>query len=433
MSSQPASVTGLQALWEQTAGPWAGFEPLRGEGRCDVAVIGGGFTGLGAALTAAAGGAKVALIEADTIGFRASGRNGGQIVPGLKPRADTIVATFGEERGRRMLDFAHLTADRTFDLIGRYAIDCNPTRNGWIQGAFSKMAREDLRQRALINAQYGGDVEFLDEARVAALTGSTFHHGGMIERRAGSVQPLKFTRGLALAAAAAGASLYEKTRALSLEPSGSGWEVRTGAGKLIAGRVILATDGYTDRLWPQLTQSLVNVTSAQLATDPLPESLLAQILPARAGVSETRKITYYYRIDPAGRFVIGGRGPFSDDLDGTTVRRIARAAVERFPQLREVPWKFGWACRVAITLDDLPHVHALAPGLWTAVGYCGRGVALAVCLGEMLAALALGGRAEDAAFPVTPLRRMPFYPLRQPGAAAAITYYRIKDRLGLPS
>jgi glycine/D-amino acid oxidase-like deaminating enzyme len=433
MSAPLASIQDLKALWEETGGPWAGFAPLAAEERCDVAVIGGGFTGLSAALGLAAGGAKVSLFEADTIGFRASGRNGGQIVPGLKPRADSIVAAFGEERGRRMLDFAHSAADRTFDLIVRHRIDCDATRNGWIQGAFSKLAREGLRQRAEINSQYGGDVEFLDEARVAALTGSSFHHGGMIERRAGAVQPLKFARGLALAAAGAGASLHENARVLSLERSGGGWEVRTGAGRLLADRIVLATDGYTDRLWPHVSQSLVNVTSAQLATDPLPEALLAQILPARAGVSETRKITYYYRIDPAGRFVIGGRGPYSDSLDGTTVQRIARAAIERFPQLRGTPWKFGWACRVAITLDDLPHVHALAPGVWTAVGYCGRGVALAVGLGEMLATLALGGRDEDAAFPVTPLRRMPFYPLRQPGAAAAIAYYRIKDRLGLPS
>lgn len=433
MSYPLASAEGLKALWEVTAGPWPGFEPLRGEERCDVAVVGGGFTGLAAALALAAGGARVSLIEADTIGFRASGRNGGQVVPGLKPRADRIVATFGAERGRRMLDFAHTAADRTFDLIARHGIDCNPTRNGWIQGAFSQLAREDLRQRAEINAQHGADVEFLDEGRIAALTGSTFHYGGMIERRAGAVQPLKFARGLARAAAAAGASIHETTRAVSLEQTGGRWQLSTGQGKLLADRIILATDAYTDRLWPRVSQSLVNVTSAQLATGPLPEALLAQILPSHAGVTETRKITYYYRIDPEGRFVIGGRGPNGDGLDRATVHRIARAAVERFPQLRGTQWAFGWACRVAITMDDLPHVHELAPGAWTAVGYCGRGVALAVCLGEMLAALALGGRSEEAGFPLTPLRRMPFYPLRQPGAAAAIMYYRIKDRLGLPS
>jgi len=161
--------------------------------------------------------------------------------------------------------------------------------------------------------------------------------------------------------------------------------------------------------------------------------LLSQILPARAGVSETRKITYYYRVDPEGRFVIGGRGPSDDGLDRATLRRIARAAGERFPQLEGTPWQFGWSCRVAITLDDLPHVHELAPGAWTAVGYCGRGVALAVALGELLGGLALGKRADEAGYPVTPLRRVPFHPLRQPGAAAAIMYYRMKDRLGLPS
>jgi glycine/D-amino acid oxidase-like deaminating enzyme len=427
------SVEGMQPLWEVTAGPWPGFAPLLGAQRCDVAVVGGGFTGLAAALALATGGARVALIEADSIGFRASGRNGGQIVPGLKPRADHVIAEFGAERGRRMLDFAHAAADRAFDLIARHRIDCDATRNGWVQGAFSKLAREDLRQRAEINSQHGGDVEFLDEGRIEALTGSRFHHGGMIERRAGSVHPLKFARGLASAAAAAGATIHEGTRAVSLDQVGSRWEVSTSRGKLSADRVILATDAYTDRLWPRLSQSLVNVSSAQLATAPLAAEQLTQILPSRAGVSETRKITYYYRIDPQGRFVIGGRGPSDDALNRATVHRIARAAVERFPQLAQTPWAFGWACRVAITLDDLPHVHEVASGAWTAVGYCGRGVALAVCLGEMLASLALGLRSDEAAYPVTPLRRMPFYPLRQPGAAAAIAYYRIKDRLGLPS
>ena len=428
-----ARAEGLKPLWEVTAGAWDGFAPLGTGHRCDVVVVGGGFTGLSAALASAQGGARVTLIEADTIGFRASGRNGGQVVPGLKPRADRVIAAFGSERGRRMLDFAHAAADRTFDLIARHGIDCQPTRNGWIQGAFSPFAREDLRRRAEINGLHGGNVEFLDERRVAALTGSGFHHGGMIERGAGAVHPLKFARGLARAASAAGAILHEGTRATAVERAGATWSVTTDAGTLSADRVILATDAYTDRLWPRLTQSLVNVTSAQLATAPLPPALLAQILPARAGVSETRKITYYYRIDPEGRFLIGGRGPSDDGLDRATLRRIARAAGERFPQLEGTPWQFGWSCRVAITLDDLPHVHELAPGAWTAAGYCGRGVALAVTLGELLGGLALGKRADEAGYPVTPLRRVPFHPLRQPGAAAAIMYYRMKDRLGLPS
>jgi glycine/D-amino acid oxidase-like deaminating enzyme len=396
ISTLPA-IQDLKVLWDETGGPWAGFTLLAGEDRCDVAVIGDGFTGLSATLRLAIDGAKVSLIDADTIGFRASGRNGGQIVPGLKPRADSAIATFGVERGRRVLDVAHQAADRTFDLIARHRIDCAPTRNGWIQGAFSKVAREGLRQRAEINGRHGGDVEFLDEGRVAALTGSDFYYGGMIQRRAGAVQPLKFAHGLALSAA--GASLYEKTRGLPIRQAGSGWQVCTQGGRLLADRIIIATDEYTDRLWPHLTQSLPNVTSAQLATDPLPASLLALILPARAGVSETRKITHYYRIDPAGRFVIGGRGPHSDTLDGATVQRIVRAAIDRFPQLRAVPRKYGWPYRVAITLGDLPHVHAL--GVWTAAGYCGRGVALAACLGEMLVTLALGLRDEDAPFPVS--------------------------------
>jgi glycine/D-amino acid oxidase-like deaminating enzyme len=408
---------------------------LQGESRCDVAVVGGGFTGLSAALALAGRGLRVAVMEAGHIGSRASGRNGGQIVPGLKPRADRIIARFGAERGKRMLDFAHGAADRAFDLIRQHRIECDVSRNGWIQSAFSRRSRDDLLERAQINAQHGADVEFVDASRIVSMVGSKLQFGGLVERRAGSVHPLKLARGLALAVQESGARLHESTRALAIEPQGGAqrWRIRAETGHVMADQVILATDGYTDRLWPSLSQSLVNVASVQLATAALPDALQSTILPARAGVSETRKITFYYRIGPQGRFMIGGRGAMDDGVDQSTVARIRRAAVERFPALQGIEWEYAWSGRVAMTLDDTPHVHVLAPGVWTAAGYCGRGVALAIALGEQLAALAAGSRPDDVDFPVTPLKRIPFFPLRQPAAAAAMTYYSLKDRLGFPS
>lgn len=423
----------FKLLWEITAGAVPRYDPLRGPTTCDVAVVGGGFTGLSAALALAGKGARVRLLEAGPVGFRASGRNGGQVVPGLKPRADNIIEKFGTECGRRMLDFAHVAADRTFELVTRHGIDCDPTHNGWIQGAFSRKARENLRERAAVNAAHGADVAFLDEQQMAELTGSRYHHGGLIERRAGAVHPLKFARGLARAAADRGACIHEQSPVLRIEPAGTGWQLDTRNGRITAGKVILATDGYTGQLWPALHQSMVNVSSAMLATPRLPDALLKDILPARAGVSETRNITYYYRIDPSGRFVIGGRGSRTDEPQETALRAIARATAERFPQLAGTSWEFAWAGRVALTMDDVPHLHQLAPGLWTSAGYCGRGVALAVCLGEMLAELACGVHEQDVPYPVTPLRRIPLHSLREVGKAGMIMYYRIKDGLGLPS
>lgn len=424
----------MRTLWNATAGSSLRYEALHGDSRCDVAIVGGGFTGLSAALALAQRGLRVVVLEAGCIGFRASGRNGGQVVPGLKPRADRIIARFGAERGQRMLDFAHRAADNAFDLIERHHIACDVSRKGWLQSAFSRQSRASLCERARINSLHGADVEFVDESHAFALAGSQIRFGGLVERRAGSVQPLKLVRGLAKAAAASGAHVHEATCALSIESSNAQrWGIQTDGGRVMADRIILATDGYTDRLWPRAAQSLVNVASVQLATAPLPAALLKSILPAGAGVSETRKITFYYRIDPEGRFVIGGRGALDDGIDRTTVARIRRAALERFPQLAGIEWEHAWSCRVAMTIDDIPHVHCLAPGAWTAMGYCGRGVALAIALGGMLASLAAGGRPEDMDYPVTDLRRIPFYPLRQPAAAAAMIYYSIKDRLGLPS
>lgn len=428
-------------LFSPAASLWAATTPARSASPAlaapldvDAAVVGGGFTGLSAALHLAQAGFRVALFEAHEIAHRASGRNGGQVVPGFKPGPAALIRRFGADTAARMTRFAYGNADYLFELVERLRIDCAPTRKGWIQGAFSAASGEYLKRRAQELNAHGGDVEYLDADAMRAATGSTFWPAGLREKRAGAVHPLAFARGLARAATDAGAAIHDHSPVTAITPAPGGGATLTVNGHAVKARhVVLATDAYTDRLWPAVAQSYVNVSSAQIATDPLPRALQEQLLPLRAGISETRKITYYCRIDPEGRFVIGGRGHSSEHLDPSTSEQLRRAAVARFPELADASWRHGWACRVGMTMDDLPRVHRLAPGVWTAYGYCGRGVAMGTALGRVLTDAIRGVPERDLDFPVTPIERMPFYPARQFGATLAINWYRLRDALGVPA
>lgn len=424
--------TSPTSLWAATALPRAASEAVRGPLQVDVAIVGGGFTGLSAALHLAQAGVHTALFEAFEIGHRASGRNGGQVVPGVKPPPSALIKRFGDDAARRMMRFAYGSADELFALVERYRIRCHPTRNGWLQGAYSRASSDYLRQRSHeINGQ-GGNTVHLDREEMRAATGSDYWPSGLLEKSAGAVQPLAYARGLARAVTDLGGALHEYSPVQSISTSPGRFELQVNGHAVQARKVILATDAYTDRLVPEVAQSYVSVSSAQIATDPLPPELQQRLLPLRAGISETRKITYYCRLDPEGRFVIGGRGRDSDNLDPATREQLRLAACQRFPELNDVVFTHGWACRVGMTIDDLPHLHELADGLWTAYGYCGRGVAMGTALGRVLGEAVRGMPAAALDYPVTPVRRLPLYPVRQVSAMAALQWYRLRDAMGYP-
>lgn len=426
---EPAST-----LWASTTAPRSPASTLGESIDIDVAVIGAGFTGLSAAYHLAKAGRQVALFEAFEVGHRASGRNGGQVVPGFKPTPSVLIERFGRDVAAKMTRFAYGNAEYLFDLVAALQIDCAPTRTGWIQGAFSAASVGYLERRVREINAHGGDVEYLCADAMFDATGSRFWPAGLLERRAGALHPLAFARGLARAAGEQGVTLYEHSPVDGIrEWSGDAVVFEVGGHTVRARRVVIATDAYTGKLWPAVAQSYVTVASAQIATEPLSAALQEALLPRRAGISETRKITYYCRIDPEGRFVIGGRGRAADYIDGTTEQQLRTAAIARFPQLAGVRWEHRWACRVGMTIDDLPRIHQLAPGIWTAYGYCGRGVAMATALGRVLADAINGVPAAQLDFPATPVSRLPLYPARQFGAALAISWYRLRDTLGQPA
>ena len=420
-----------RSLWTATAHPALATPPLVGEAAAEVAVIGGGYTGLSTALHLAERGISVTLLEAETPGWGASGRNGGQVIPGLKDDPDAIEAMFGRERGQRIVAMAGGAADLVFGLIERHGIDCDAERSGWIQGAHDAAGLAATIRRAEDWARRGAPVEALDRAAVAGLLGTDGYLGGLIDRRGGALHPLNYALGLAAAAIRAGARLCGQSRVTRIERPGQGFSVRTEEGVLAARHIVIATNGYADGLHDPLRRSIIPARSVQVATRPLSDNLRKSILPEGQVVSDTRRLLLYFRLDAQGRFLMGGRGAFGER--GVLGRQAdLRATAEQlFPQLGGVDWQHHWGGFVALTTDHLPHLHELEPGIITALGYNGRGVAMATAMGTLLAEHARGAKPDDLDFPVTGLEPIPFHVLRRPAVSALTAWYKARERFGL--
>ena len=417
---------GGRSLWEATAPPVPQWPVLRENIRAQVAIIGAGYTGLSAALHLAETGIDVVVLDGQAPGWGGSGRNGGQVIAGLKDDPDALAARFGETAGERIAAFAGAAPDLVFDLIDRHAIACEARRSGWLQLAVSTATMAAIAARATQWQVRGAPVSTINQTEAARLTGATIYVGGALDRRGGTVQPLAYALGLAQAAGTQGARIFAQSPATSLRRDCGGWVVATPFGQVTASTVIIATNAYTGALWPGLRESVVTLPSFQIASDPLPAPLRAQILPERQSASDTRRLLRYFRLDEAGRLVVGARGVFGRQTLQQALRRHLTDVRDIFPQAAELPFPYQWGGNVAITTDHLPHVHELAPGLLTALGYNGRGVALATAMGTALAAWAAGAPPE---LPATPLRPVRLHRLGRLGAMATVQYMRARDRI----
>lgn len=429
VSSEPSSSAPPASAWTDVAEPLVAARPLEGSHRADVVVVGAGYTGLSAALHLAERGAEVVVLDAAGPGWGASGRNGGQIIPGLKHDPDELERRFGEETGRRMWQTAGSAADFVFDLVGRHKISCHAERCGWIAAAPHARALESLRSRTAQWQRRGAPVELLDGKRITELTGATGYVGGMLDRRAGALQPLAFVAGLARAARQAGAAIHGGSLVRGLEVAPGGWRVDTPAGSVTARSVILATNAYTGDLWPDLARTVLPVQSYQVATRPLPEDVRRQVLPGGQVVSDLRRILFYFRLDPAGRLLMGGRGPLDDRGDPALFARLEAVARRLFPRIGAAAWEHRWSGRVALTADHVPHLHEPRTGVLIGLGYNGRGVAMATVMGKLLAERALGAAPAEIGWPVTPVEPIPFHRWRLPAMALVVRWKRLQDWL----
>lgn len=414
-------------VWSDTAAePAVETEVYKGECQTSVAVIGGGYAGLSAALHLAESGTDCLLLEAQAFGAGASGRNNGQVIPGLKYGPDDLETRYGDA-GAVVAQTAAGTADLVFDLIAKHAIDCEPDRRGWVRAAHSPVAMPTIEKQAAQWERRGAPVELLDRNQTESLLGTSNYIGGMIDRRAGRLQPLSYCRGLARAAKAAGAKLHQHSPVRAMTREGGRWRLDTDGGTVRADKVILATGAYHENLIPGWSTTFMTVQAMQIASEPLTANIARSILPGVSAMSDTRKLANAIRMDAAGRLAITGRGPLSGKIDNRIRGDLIRAITRLFPAVEGQVWSHIWAGRIGITIDELPRLAAPRPACLAIVGFNGRGVAMATALGKAAADHTIG---REAGFPVVDAPTIPFHSLRRPALATAISYYRMRDALG---
>ncbi len=419
------------SLYADTARPAAATPPLDGDQRVDVAIVGGGFTGLSAALHLAQLGVDVAVLEAHEPGWGASGRNGGQVNPGLKHDPDQVEADFGTDLGGRMVALSGDAPNVVFRLIERHQIECDALQSGTLRAAYHRRAGDGVRASAEQGIRRGMPVELLDHARMREVTGSDRYVCAMLDRRGGQVNPLGYARGLAQAAMQAGAAVYGATPVLRVKRNGGLWEAATPRGTVHADKLILATNGYTDGLWPRLRRSIVPVYSAIAASEPLASDVAQSIMPTRPVLYEMGSITVYYRIDRGNRLLMGGRSHQRDIGGPQELQFLIDYAQRLWPVLRGVRWTHGWSGQVAVTPDHYPHVHEPDESVLVCLGYNGRGVAMSTAMGPQLARRVIGGPNAEIDMPITTIREIPWHGLWKSAVGARVAYGRIRDYLGL--
>ena len=419
------------SLYADTAVPPVAAPPLETDRTVSVAIIGGGFAGLSTALHLSGQGTDAIVLEAQEPGWGASGNNGGQLNPGLKLDPDTIEATFGTDLGRRMIAFAYDTPVFTLDLIRRHRIACEARQNGTLRAAYHEANAAAVENTAQQCIRRGMPVTVLDRDALREATGTDRYVRAMLDRRGGDLQPLSYARGLAGAAIAAGAAIHGRTPATSLRREGGRWRIDTPRAVVRADKILIATNGFTDDLWPGLRRTIVPVFSSIAATEPLPDDIARQIMPTRSVLYESGHITVYYRVDASNRLLMGGRGPMQWISDPSAVNYLTRYAVRLWPTLRGIGWTHGWNSRLAMTADHYPHVHEPGPGALVYLGCNGRGVALATAMGQQLARRLIGGEAAEIDLPITTLKPIRLHALWPVAVKSVVLYGQIRDRLGL--
>jgi len=378
----------------------------------DVAVIGAGFTGLSAARTLAKRGAKVVVLESETIGWGASSRNGGMVLTGMKLGVNQLISMYGRELTQRMYAASLASMDCVEQIVGEEGIDCDFVRRGHLEVACKQKHFDDYaRQAEVIAREFNHSLRVVQKHELSAEIGSSIYYGGMVDEVSAGCNPARYVAGLARAAVKAGAEIFEHGRVETIQRDSRqgelGWKLTTSRGPVWAHEVFVGTSGYTGRATPALQKKLIPIGSFIITTEILPEKLAHELSPRNRMIYDSKNFLYYYRLTPDRRMLFGGRAAFFPET-AQTVRQSAeilrRGMIDVYPQLSDAKIDYVWGGTLDFAFDIMPHAGQL-DGMYYAVGYAGHGVAMATFQGQKIAELMAGDKPEN-----------PFVGIKFPGA-----------------
>ena len=414
--------------WYQDSVPEEAARPEAGDMDVDVAIVGGGYTGLGAALELASHGVAVAVFEACRIGDGASGRNGGQIHPGQRLDPATLTGMVGADAARQLWDMADDARKSLLKLITDHEIDCD-LRPGLIHAWHRPRFEADDRAHVAALATWGYDsLQILDEAEVAARLGTTAYRGGLFDARGGHLHPLKLILGMATAAEAAGAKLFENSRIARFEQTPDGARLfLAGGGTIVCRKLLLCGNGLMEGLDPTVDARVLPIHNFMLATAPLDDPA---ILPENPAVSDSRFVVNYFRKSADNRLIFGGGEGYGTGFPRDIAALVRRNMLKVFPRLAGVEITHAWDGTLAVTLTRAPFVRQLSANVLVSAGYSGQGVVLAPYFGKLLARTIMGD-SRDLEL-LSRLGVPPFFGgrwLRKPMLAMGLSYYALRDRM----
>ena len=422
------------SIWVTTAQQSASALPrLAGELQTEIAIIGAGFTGLSTAYHLARAGVACAVLEANDVGWGASGRNGGMAVLRYKKPWAALSAQYGEAVTIRLHRLVLEAVDTLEATVSDLGIACGYARCGHLTAAYGRGAVGMLETDARWLAAVAGDrlPRLLNAGETAELTGTADYLGGYLDPRAAGIHPLDYSRGLAAGLTRKGIPVYARTPVLSVAQSDGGVTLTTPEGRVRARQLAICTNAYTalHGISADLARRVVPVSTSVVTTAPLPASVWRTLLPQGHLVSDTRHLLNYFRRVPGNRLLYGGRGSLTGRETPQVYAGLERKLRETFPFLRDVAIDHRWSGKVAVTLDDFPHLGRLGPRIAYAMGYGGRGVALTNLLGKLLAQVVRGATVDAGPMSSNAFRPIPFHALRVPAMKTVAGYYRLLDAL----
>src|SRR5258705_6516922 len=377
--------------------------------KVDVAVVGGGFCGLSAARVLAQRGVRLALFEAESLGWGASCRNGGMVLTGMQLPVPTLIKRYGREAVQRMYAASLESIDLVERIVEEEGIDCDFSRCGHLEVACKRAHFDDYAAAAVrIKSEFNHELRIILKNALQIEIGSQIYFGGMVDETSAAVNPARYVHGLAKAAQRHGACLFDHTRVtrVSSQPDGASgsFRVETTRGSLTAKEVLLASGAYTTDATPSLRKKVIPIGSYIIATEVLPDALASEVSPRNRMIYDSKHFLYYYRLTPDNRMLFGGRAAFFPESESTvreSAELLRKGMIEVYPQLRDVKVEYVWGGTLDFAMDVMPHSGKI-DGMYFAVGFAGHGVGAATWMGAKLAGVICGDPDDN------PFSRIPF-------------------------
>lgn len=418
------------SFWAATSNGIKSRPSLKQDMETDVVIIGAGFTGLATSYYLNKQGVKTIVLEKNSVGWGASGRNAGMLLTGYKESIPSIAKKWGIDDARGFINLSLDGINLVAQIVKDHDIECSLSHCGSMTAAYKPKHFDRIkRNHEYMNSTFNYPTILVDKDQLKDELGSSLYHGGLIDPHSHSFHPLNYAIGLADVVEELGGVIFEQTEVTSIKKGEQKVTVNTPNAKITAKEIVIATNGYTTNINKKLTKSIIPIGSYIIATEKLPEKVVKQLIPKNRMISDTKNFLYYFRLTTDNRILFGGRVSFNGQENDALFEALRENMIEVFPSLKDYKVDYRWGGLVGFTRDFFPHIGILEDGTHFALGYCGHGASMSTLMGKLIAANVLDSNRERSRLEKLPLKTVPFHGQRAMILSLAGVYYQILDQI----